>query len=92
LGVAYARAGQKDKAIEVVKDLEKCSDSWWCAWGLAEIYSALGEKDKAIDELEVVYKLRGDFMPWIQAFYILKPLFEDPRFKEIASRLKIPIK
>jgi len=91
LGIAYARGGQKDKAIEVVKDLEKCTDNWWCAWGLAEIYSALGEKDKAIDELEVVYKQRGDFMPWIQAFYILKPLFEDTRFKEIASRLNLPV-
>ncbi len=67
LGVAYARAGEKDKALEIVKELEKCMDSWWCASGVADIYSALGEKDKAIDALEVEYKLGGDFTPFIPA-------------------------
>jgi tetratricopeptide (TPR) repeat protein len=90
LGIAYARAGQKDKALEVVKELEKCMDSWWCAWGVAEIYSVLGEKDKAIDALEVEYKLGGDFTPFLPAFWIFKPLFNEPRFKEIVSRFNFP--
>jgi tetratricopeptide (TPR) repeat protein len=90
LGVAYARAGQKDKALEVVKELEKCMDSWWCASGVAEIYSALGEKDKAIDALEVEYKLGGDFTPFIPALWIYKPLFNEPRFKELVSRFNFP--
>ncbi|MDP4224027.1 MAG: hypothetical protein Q8868_12020 [Bacteroidota bacterium] len=90
LGVAYARAGQKDKALEVVKELEKCMDSWWCASGVAEIYSALGEKDKAIDALEVEYKLGGDFAPYIPASWIFKPLFNEPRFKELVSRFNFP--
>ena len=90
LGIAYARAGQKDKALEIVKGMEKYMDSWWYAWGVAEIYSALGEKDKAIDALEVVYKLRADYAPFIQAFWIFKPLFDDPRFKGIASRFNFP--
>jgi tetratricopeptide (TPR) repeat protein len=90
LGIAYARAGQKDKALEVVKELEKCMDSWWCAWGVAEIYSVLGVKDKAIDALEVEYKLGGDFTPFLPAFWIFKPLFNEPRFKEIVSRFNFP--
>jgi tetratricopeptide (TPR) repeat protein len=90
LGVAYARAGQKDKALEVVKELEKCMDSWWCAAGVAGIYSALGEKDKAIDALEVEYKLGGDFAPFIPASSIFKPLFNEPRFKELVSRFNFP--
>jgi len=90
LGIAYARAGQKDNALEIVKELEKCEESSWCAWGLAEIYSALGEKDKAIDALEVVYKLGGDFTPFMQACWIFKPLFDEPRFRDIVNKLNFP--
>jgi tetratricopeptide (TPR) repeat protein len=90
LGIAYARAGQKDKAMEIVREMEKYMDSWWYAWGVAEIYSALGEKDKAIDALEVEYKLGGDFTPYIQAIWIFKPLFNEPRFKDIVNRFNFP--
>jgi tetratricopeptide (TPR) repeat protein len=90
LGVAYARAGQKDKALEVVKGIEKYMDSWWYAWAAAEIYTAVGDKDKAIDAIEIVYKLRGDFTPFIQSYWLFKPLFDEPRFKEIASRFNFP--
>jgi hypothetical protein len=65
-------------------------DSWWSAWSVAEIYSALGEKDKAIDALEVVYKLRADFAPFVQAIWIFKPLFDDPRFKDLVNRFNFP--
>jgi len=90
LGIAYARAGQKDKAMEIVREMEKYMDSSWYAWGVAEIYSALGEKDKAIDALEVEYKLGGDFTPFIQAIWIFKPLFNEPRFKDIVNRFNFP--
>ncbi len=90
LGVAYARAGQRDKALEIVKELDKCMDSWWCASGAAGVYAALGEKDKAIDALETECKLRGDFSPYIPACWIYKPLFNEPRFKELVSRFNFP--
>jgi tetratricopeptide (TPR) repeat protein len=90
LGVAYARAGQKDKALEVVKGIEKYMDSWWYAWAAAEIYTAIGDKTKAIDALEIVYKLQGDFTPFIQAYWLFKPLFDDPRFKDISRRFNHP--
>jgi tetratricopeptide (TPR) repeat protein len=86
LGVTYARAGQKDKALEVVRELEKYTDSWWYAWAVAEIYTAIGDKDKAIDALELVYKLKGDYAPFMNAYWLFKPLFEEPRFKDIVRR------
>jgi hypothetical protein len=57
---------------------------------IADIYSALGEKDKAIDALEVEYKLGGDFTPYIPANPIYKPLINEPRFKELVSRFNFP--
>ena len=90
LGVAYARAGQKDEALEVVRDMEKYMDSWCYAFGVAEIYSALGEKEKAINALNTLYKLGGDYTPFIGACWIFKPTFDEPGFKEIMSRFSFP--
>ncbi len=90
LGIAYARAGQRDKALEVVSGMEKNRDYWWYAWGLAEVYATLGETEKAIDCLEIVYKNHGDFIPWMKADFYFKPLFNEPRFIEMANRLKLP--
>jgi tetratricopeptide (TPR) repeat protein len=91
LAIAYARAGQRDKALEVIAEMEKNRDYWWYAWGLAEAYATLGEKEKAIDCLEIAYKNRGDFVPWIKADFYFKPLLNEPRFKDIANRLKLPV-
>jgi tetratricopeptide (TPR) repeat protein len=91
LAIAYARAGQKEQALEVVTTMEKYKDSsWWYAWGLAEVYAVLGENDKVIDCLEIVYKLHGDFLPWMVDDLYFKPLLNDPRFKDIVNRLNIP--
>jgi tetratricopeptide (TPR) repeat protein len=90
LAIAYLRAGQKDKAMEVIAQMEKYQDQWWYAWGLAEVYSVLGDKDKVIKNLETAYKLHGDFVPWIQADLYFKPMSNDPRFKDIVKRLNLP--
>jgi len=90
LAIAYVRANQKDKALEVVAEMEKSRDYWWYAWGLAEVYATLGEKKKAIDCLEIVYKNRGDFMPWVKADFYFKPLLKEPGFIDITNRLKLP--
>jgi tetratricopeptide (TPR) repeat protein len=90
LAIAYARANQKDKAMEVVAEMEKNRDYWWYAWGLAEAYATLGEKQKAIECLEIVYKNKGDFMPWLKADFYFKPLLKEPGFIDIAGRLKLP--
>lgn len=89
LGIAYARAGQKENALEVAAGMEKNLDKWY-AYGLAQIYAALGDKDRAIYFLEEAYRLRQDFMPWTKMDQTLKSLFNDQRFKDIATRLNAP--
>jgi tetratricopeptide (TPR) repeat protein len=89
LGVAYARAGQREKALEVAAGMEKNLNSWY-AWGLAEVYATLGDKDKAIYYLEYAYKQHQDFVPWMRYDIYFKPLYDDPRFKDIVNRLNLP--
>ncbi len=61
-------------------------------WGMAEIYVALGDKDAALTWLETGYEMRRDWMPWVEANIFFKPLFDEPRFKEIVRRLNLPAK
>lgn len=91
LAIAYGRAGQKDKALEVVAEMEKYIDSWWYAWGLAEVYATLGENGKALDCLEIVIKLHGDFAPWMNVDFYMKPLQNEPRFRDMISKLNLPV-
>jgi len=89
LGVAYALAGQKDKALEIAAEME-AQNMRWHTWGLADIYSALGDKDKAIYWLEEAYKLRHDFIPWIKNNPYYNKLADDPRFQDLVERLNLP--
>ncbi len=90
LGIAYARADQKDKAIEVANQIEKDSDYWWYAYGLAQVYAVLGEKNKALDYLETAFNSHGDFVPWMIRDPNLKSLKSDQRFIELVNRLNVP--
>jgi serine/threonine-protein kinase len=89
LGVAYALAGQRDKALEIAGEIEKQNIAW-SAWGLAEIYAALGDNDKAIHWIEEMYRQRQDFTPWIRVNPHYKNLRDDPRYKAIINRLNLP--
>ncbi|MFO7621581.1 MAG: tetratricopeptide repeat protein, partial [Bacteroidales bacterium] len=89
MGVAYARAGQKDKALEIAAEME-AQNMRWHTWGLANVYSALGENDKAIYWLEEAYNQRHDFIPWIRNNRFDNNLKNDPRFQDIVKRLNLP--
>ncbi len=89
LGVAYAFAGQRDKALEIAAEMEK-QNMRWHTWGLADIYSALGDKDRAIYWIEEAYKQRHDFIPWVRNNPYYKKLSDDPRFQDIVKRLNLP--
>jgi tetratricopeptide (TPR) repeat protein len=89
LGTAYALSGQREKALEVAEKLGNMNIPWY-TWGIAEIYATLGDSDKAIYWLEEAYKSRHDFTPWFRYNVYYKPLYNDPRFKEIINRLHYP--
>jgi tetratricopeptide (TPR) repeat protein len=89
LGVAYALAGQRDKALEVAAEIEKRKNRRWFTWGLAEIYAALGDNDRAIFWIEEAYRLRHDFIPWLKFNPQYSKLLGDPRIDNIVSKLNL---
>jgi len=58
--------------------------------GLAEIYTALGEKDKAFRWLEAGFEQRQSWMPWIWRNPNFTPLRDDPRFRDLLRRMNLP--
>jgi len=90
LGSAYALAGRKDEARKLLAELEAEEPTQWNEATLSGLYVSLGENDKAIRQLEVAYKLRAPWLPWIRVIPNLKPLRDDPRFQDLLRRMNVP--
>jgi adenylate cyclase len=89
LGQAYARAGNKAEAQEILARLNEEAKSRHVApYAWALLYLGLGDKNRALDELETAYQ-RGD----TNYLFVLKvdPLFDDlrgqPRFEALVQKI-----
>jgi len=89
LGQAYARTGNKAEAQKIVAQLNEQAKSRHVApYAWALLYLGLGDKKRAIDELETAYQ-RGD----TNYLFVLKvdPLFDDlrgqPRFDALVRKI-----
>ncbi|HEV2044998.1 MAG TPA: tetratricopeptide repeat protein [Chthoniobacterales bacterium] len=89
LGQAYARAGNKAEAQKIVTRLNEEAKSRHVApYAWALLYLGLGDKNRALDELETAYQ-RGD----TNYLFVLKvdPSFDDlrgqPRFEALVQKI-----
>lgn len=88
---AYAKTGQRDKALAVIEQLkEKEKTKYVQNYWFAISYAALGDKDNAFAELEKAYKNHDWFMQRIKVDPFMDPLRGDPRFDELVKRMKFP--
>jgi TolB-like protein/Flp pilus assembly protein TadD len=90
-GYAYAKTGRREKAEDAIKklrDLEKTEpvDSYT----FAMLYVGLGDKDKALVELEQSFNERGYYVPLLSVDPLMDPLHDDPRFADLIKRIGLP--
>lgn len=93
LGIALAGLGRNDEALrEGKRAVETLSVSKDAMEGplmlanLARIYVLLGERDKAVDQLETVLARPGPLSAaWLRADPFWDPLRESPRFQRLAA-------
>ena len=90
-GYAYAKTGRREKAEDAIKklrDLEKTEpvDSYI----FAMLYVGLGDKDKALVELEQSFNERGYYVPLLSVDPLMDPLRDDPRFADLIKRIGLP--
>jgi tetratricopeptide (TPR) repeat protein len=91
LGRGYALSGEKAKAQHVLEELKKRSaEIHITPYNVASIYSALGDKDAAIAELEKAYQDRSFYMTWLGIDPQLDNLRSDPRFQDLQLRVGLP--
>ena len=93
LAHAYARAGLRDEAMELVsalKQIETGERGYVPPFGLIWAHAALGDKDQAFALLEQAYEERQNRMVWLNVDPLLDPLRSDPRFQDLVRRVGLP--
>jgi Flp pilus assembly protein TadD len=91
LGHAYAVAGKRAQAQEVLAQLKDLSERRYVApLNVALIYAGLGDKGLALEWLERAYEDHSDRLTWIKTWPQFDSLRAEPRFRELLRRMRIP--
>jgi TolB-like protein/class 3 adenylate cyclase len=92
LAQGYAKAGQRDEALKLLAQMEELATKRYVgARSFALVHLALGEKEKAIDDLERAYLERSDpFITFIKVNPLFDPLRGDPRFEALLAKAFSP--
>jgi tetratricopeptide (TPR) repeat protein len=88
MGWFYAMSGKKEKAYELLAELEERSkkgyvSSFWTAL----IYSALGELDKSFAWFEKALEERDGNMIYLTVVPIFNNVRSDPRYKQLLLKM-----
>jgi TolB-like protein/Tfp pilus assembly protein PilF len=89
LGQAYARNGQENEARKILARLnDEAKSRYLPPYALAYILSALGDKERAIDELEHAYhEGPGNYLFLIKVDPLLDDLRGQPRFEALVQKI-----
>ena len=91
LGYAYARNGQKDKAMEMLNELNQLAGRRFVTpFCQALVYLGLRDDSKAIDWLEKAYEGRSVWVGWLKVEPMYDPLRSDPRFQALYKKMNFP--
>ena len=84
--VAYTRTGQTDKAKKIADSLEKISP-YDHAFQTGILYAWIGEKQKAIEKLNLAYRLYDFNLISIKVDKLFDPLRNEEGFKELLKKM-----
>jgi tetratricopeptide (TPR) repeat protein len=91
LGYAYARAGKRNEALQVLHQLETLSQQKYvAAHDIAAIYAGLGDRSKAIAWLNKAYDERSYAVLLLEVEPEFDSLHSDLRFQDLVRRVGLP--
>ena len=85
LPIALAKADRVEEAQEMLRELEGSGADWF-----PSLYMALGEKKKAMTQIEAAFVAHRDFLIDIRCSSEYASLMEIPRFREIIDAIGFP--
>jgi len=90
LGYAYAMSGQREKALAILSKL-KTTKEYVSPAELAILYTRLGDKEGAFQELERAYAAHDLQMQYLKVEPHYDSLRSDPRFTNLMRRVGLPL-
>ena len=91
LGRALASAGAHDRATAILREFQERGDeSGPSLYHSAEILTALGDHEQALDRLYRAYRQRNPYMIFAGVRYALDPLRNMKRFRDLLVRMGMP--
>ncbi len=88
LGLAYARAGERERALQILHELvDATTREPAFSYQVGLIYTALGEKDKAIEWLEKAEQTYLGLLVILGPEPTFTPLRTEPRFHALLQKL-----
>ena len=89
LAYAYARSGDRPRALVEFEDLEKMSlGGEVLPFNLAIVHLGLGDHQRALDYLERAYAADSQWMGWLNKDRMFDPLRSEPRFRALMKKLR----
>jgi tetratricopeptide (TPR) repeat protein len=90
-GFVAAVAGWRVQALEALAELEYLSRRRFVtSYGMALVYTGLGEKEAAFSWLEKAFDERSNWLVWLRLDPRWNGLRTDPRFAQLISRMRFP--
>ena len=90
LARSLAKSGKRDEAYKLLGELQSESARRYVpSSGVAVVFAALGEKDKAFVWLEKDVNERSPRAPMFSANPVFDDLRDDPRFKDLLRRIEL---
>lgn len=90
LGYTYALAGEHDKALAIVDEMQAMSENIYVSpVHVATVYAGLGDAGQALDWLERGYDVRARSMAWLNARREFDGLRDKPRYQALVSSVGI---
>jgi DNA-binding winged helix-turn-helix (wHTH) protein/TolB-like protein/Tfp pilus assembly protein PilF len=87
LAMAYAAAGDKQAAMEILQQLHaRAQQEYVSTFNLAYVYLFLKENDKALEELDAALEKHDMNVSSLKVDPLLDPLRGDPRFRALLKR------
>lgn len=91
LGHTYAVAGQREKALRVLKKLQPRPDSSYVSpFDIATVYAGLEDRIKTFEYLEKAYRERAPYLVYLAVDPHFDPFRTDPRFRDLVHRIGLP--